>query len=201
MRTTRFAVSLLAVCAALAACKKNDAAADSAAAAESAAAVATGTPADSVNAGDRDLSDANVMGFLSSANSAEIAAGKMAQTKATNASVKAFAKMMVDDHTAMEKDGGALASRLSVTPMVADSGLIKDAADDTKELSDKKAGKDWDEDYLESQVDAHKKVLDYIDRAMNNAGTNADLKAMLQQARPKVEAHRARAEALKDSIK
>ena len=143
--------------------------------------------------------DAQIFGMLSAANTGEIASGKLAQTRATNAQVRAFARRMVTEHTAMEKQGNDLAKRINVTPaMPPDSALITDVNDDIEDLQRKERGADWDEEYMEKQIDAHQKTLDLIDRA-NNATQNAEIRQMLQQARPKVQTHLEEARRLKDT--
>jgi len=171
---------------------------DSAAGAASGARTDTGAAGGAVTGGAA-WSDAQIFGMLSAANTGEIATGKLAQTRATGAQVKAFARRTVTDHTAMEKQGSDLAKRLNVTPaMPPDSALITDVNDDVEDLQKKERGADWDEDYIEKQIDAHQKTLDLIDRA-NNSTQNAEIKQLLQQARPKVQAHLDEARRLKDT--
>jgi putative membrane protein len=154
--------------------------------------------ADSMGAEGKTLADAQIFAMLSASNTAEIASGKLAQERATNAQVKAFARKMVTEHTAMEKQGADLATRINVTPtMPPDSALISDANDDIRDLQGKDRGADWDEEYLDKQVDLHQKTLDLIDRALASAQA-AELKTLLEQARPKVQAHLDEAKRLKD---
>ena len=184
--------AVVAACVALGACKSNDneAATDSAAGVADTTAMA-GMAHDSTagHANTGPLSDPQIFGALGSSDTGEIALGKLGQTKATHAQVKAFARKLVTEHQAMMKETSALASRLTVTPAATtDSSIIDDLSDDVEDLQKKDAGKDWDDDFLDKLEDSHQKTLDFLDRAANNA-THADLKAMLTKARPKVEAH------------
>lgn len=61
-------------------------------------------------------SDAKVFGTLHEANEFEIEAGKVAQEDARDAEVKAFARMMVDDHTRLQNEGDSLANSLNINP-------------------------------------------------------------------------------------
>lgn len=154
--------------------------------------------ADSVDAAGKTLSDAQIFAMLSASNTAEIASGKLAQERATNAQVKAFARKMVTEHTAMEREGASLARRISVTPtMPPDSALITDGNDDIRDLQGKERGADWDEEYVDKQVDLHQKTLDLIDRAMGSAQA-AQLRTLLETARPKVQQHLDEAKRLKE---
>jgi putative membrane protein len=47
---------------------------------------------------------------------AEVEAGKMAQTKASNAEVKAFGQMLIDEHTKVNQELATLASSKGYTP-------------------------------------------------------------------------------------
>ena len=156
---------------------------------------------DSANAANKGWNDAQIMGFATVANTGEIQENTIAQKKATNAAVKAFARQMVTDHKAMLAEGKALASKANITPDTTKNDtrdLAKDSQDAVKELGEKSAGKDWDEDYIEHEIDGHKKVLDTLKDAQNSA-TNADLKAMLTKAITKVQGHLDKAQNIKDN--
>jgi putative membrane protein len=145
--------------------------------------------------------DAQILAFASAANSGEIAEGRLAERKATNPAVKAFARQMVADHSAMLAEGKSFASKNNIRPDTTKddvTDLKKDSRDLVKDLTNKKAGKDWDEDYIEHEIDGHKKVLDKLQDA-EKATTNADLKAMLTKAVGKVQEHLTKAEDIKDN--
>ena len=145
--------------------------------------------------------DGQIVAFLSAANKGEIAEGKVAESKATNPKVKAFARQMVADHTAMLSEGNSFAKKNNITAdstkdEVAD--LQKGAIDEVKDLQTKAKGKDWDKDFVDKEIDGHKKVLDKI-HDFENGTTNAQLKDMLTKAQQKVQQHLDKAQALKDS--
>jgi putative membrane protein len=195
--TRTMGMMALAATLALGACASDDEAGDEAAiGANDTAVVATtdsagmmhDTAAGAVEGG-ASWNDAQILGMLSAANTGEIAGGEAAQRMATDARVKAFARRMVTEHTAMQKQGTDLAQQLGVTPALPpDSALITDVSEDIDELSNKERGADWDEEYVEKQVDAHQKTLDLIDRAMRST-QSTQLRQLLEQARPKVEQH------------
>src|SRR4051794_38443175 len=56
--------------------------------------------------------DPHIMAAMHESNLGEIAAGQLALQKASNASVKSFAQMMITDHTTMDQQGNALAAQL-----------------------------------------------------------------------------------------
>jgi putative membrane protein len=204
---SRFTIATtVAACTVLGACqKKADVAATDTTAAPamadttaSAGTVAsTGTAAIPKN----DWTDAQILAFAATANSGEIKEAKLAQQKAMNPAVKKFAALMIADHTKMQADGKALATKLAITPDTTKSDvsdLAKAGSKDIKDLSNKKVGKDWDEDYMEMQVDTHQKVLDKLNDASMSAKA-PELKSALTEAIAKVQDHLTQAKQIKDN--
>src|SRR5436190_14882323 len=60
--------------------------------------------------------DAQIAHIVVTANQVDIDAGKLAETKSTNADVKAFGQRMVTDHTGVNKSATELVTKLKVTP-------------------------------------------------------------------------------------
>ena len=196
VRGTRMAALALALGAVtvLAGCKKNENAADTTmAAADTSMRAGTGSST-SMNAAPAapapaPLTDAGIFAMLSAANQGEIAAGKMAETKATNASVKSFARDMVTAHTRMLNEGNALAKRLKITPDTAAADSITAMNQSTAATLESAAkGAAFDSAYVNAQVAGHEYVLTMIKNA-EGAAQNADLKTMLTKAEPQVQTH------------
>jgi len=144
---------------------------------------------------------ANTIGFAAAAGAGEIRESELAARKATTSAVKAFARQVAADHRAMGSELKALATKLKVTPDTADDDVrdaVKHSADDIKDLTDKKPGHDWDEQYLDNQIKDHKNVLDKLEDAAKNA-TDPDLRAALEKATGKVQEHLTKAQAIKDN--
>ena len=144
---------------------------------------------------------ASVLGFARAASNGEVREGELAERKAMTPAVKAFARQMVADHRTLLSDGKALATKLKVTPDTADDDVrdvTKHASDDIKDLTDKKAGLDWDEAYIDNQIKDHKDVLDKLQDASKNT-TDPDLRAALEKATGKVQEHLTKAQDIKDN--
>ena len=201
---SRFTIaSAVAACTVLAACQKKGDVATTDTTAASAMTNRTDTTASggAVASPKNDWTDAQILGFAIAANAGEVQEGELAQRKATNPAVKNFAKLMVSDHTQMLKDARSLASKLSITPDSTKDDtkdLAKDTQDQVKDLTNKKAGKDWDEDYMGKQVDDHQKVLDKLNDAAQSA-KSPDLKNALNESIAKVQGHLTQAKAIKDN--
>ncbi|MEP7065192.1 MAG: DUF4142 domain-containing protein [Gemmatimonadota bacterium] len=201
---SRFTIaSAVAACTVLGACqKKGDVAVnDTTAAPGMANRTDTMASGGAVASPKNDWTDAQILSFAAASSAGEIQEGQMAQHKATNPAVKSFAALMVTDHTKMLADGRALAKKLAITPDSSKDDvkdLIKSAQNDAKDLANKKAGKDWDEEYMSKQIDDHQKVLDKLNDASQSA-KSADLKTALSEAIAKVQGHLTQAKAIKDN--
>jgi putative membrane protein len=201
---SRFTIaSAVAACTVLGACqKKGDVAvSDTTAASGMAHGTDTTMSSGAVASPKNDWTDAQIIAFAATANAGEVQEGQLAQHKATNAAVKNFAKLMVTDHTKMLADTRALATKLAITPDSSKDDvkdLAKEGQDQIKDLTNKKAGKDWDEDYMGKQVDDHQKVLDKLNDASQSA-KSPDLKNALNESIAKVQGHLTQAKAIKDN--
>ncbi|HEY7232884.1 MAG TPA: DUF4142 domain-containing protein [Gemmatimonadaceae bacterium] len=146
-------------------------------------------------------SDAQILAFAGAASRGEIAEAKLAETKATNPKVKAFARLMVSDHTKMLSEGNSFAKKNDITPDSTKGDVVdleKGAIDEMKDLQTKPKGNDWDKDFIDKAIDDHKAVLEKLQQAQN-ATTNPALKELLTKATTKVQDHLQKAQAIKDS--
>jgi putative membrane protein len=127
---------------------------------------------------------------------AEVALGKLAQTKATNAQVKSFADMMVTDHTKVNDELAAIAKTKNITLPTAPDADHQKKLDDLSKLS----GKDFDKAYVDAMVDGHKKTLDLMQMAAKDC-KDADLKAFAAKTAPVVQTHLDAINKIHDSMK
>ena len=205
-RSIRFLnLSLLSLAAVtwLGACAKKDAAtSDSARMADSAAASTTMAPAaDSAKPASAPLNDAQIAHIAVTANSLDSAAGVTAKQKGTAKSVKDFAQTMINDHSAVNKQAVALAKKLNVTPEDNDvSKSLKSDADASMSNLQGKSGADFDKGYIDREVAYHQAVLDALDKTLIPGAQNAELKALLEKARPSFAAHLARAKDIQTAL-
>jgi len=123
----------------------------------------------------------------------EIAAAKLATTKASSPDVKSFASEMTKAHTestAKIKEAG----KAAMPVMTPDPTLTNDQSDELADLG-KVNGTDFDKKYMESQVDAHKDALALMDDYAKN-GDVASLKMAANEIAPTVRKHLDMAEKL-----
>jgi len=134
--------------------------------------------------------DAQIASIVVTANQVDIDAGKLAAGTSKNADVKAFANMMVTDHTGVNKQAVALVTKLKVTPEDnPTSKSLKDGGD--KNLANLKTlkGAAFDSAYIDHEVAYHQQVLDAVDKVLVPNAKNAELKDLLVKVRPAFVAH------------
>lgn len=90
----------------------------------------------------------------------EVEAGKLAQSKATDGSVKKFANMMIEHHGKANEELSALARshNLEVPTTVSDDG------NDELEKLRNESSDDFDEKYIEMMIDAHQDAIDLFEK-------------------------------------
>jgi putative membrane protein len=206
-------LTLTALCiGALGACSKSDrtASADTAAArTDSAAGRIDSTANAKMDSAHANMNTAGAwsndkfFGYAHNADNGEIALGKLAAKKATNAKVKAYGSEMAKDHAAMMTELHGLMSKLKAAPDTTwddAHSIASDGTDKLKELTDKAAGADWDKNYIENQIDTHQRVLSKLtDAAKNN--TDKVITDALAKATSKVQEHLTKAQALNETLK
>jgi len=146
--------------------------------------------------------DAQIASIVVTANQVDIDAGKLATTRAADPEVKKFARLMVTDHTSVNKQAVDLATRLKVTPEDNDTSRgLKAGGDKNLETLKGLKGKAFDKAYVDHEVAYHQAVLDAVDKTLIPSASNADLKALLVKVRPAFVAHLEHAKHVQASLK
>lgn len=152
-----------------------------AARAESQTRTAAATPA---------LSDPQIAHVAVTANAIDVELAELAQSRTSSAEVRAFARTMITDHTAVNEQAAALAQRLGVTPEDNDvSRSLKDGAAKARRSLEALQGAAFDRAYMDREVAYHQAVLNALDKVLIPGASNAELRTLLQQVRPAVAAH------------
>jgi len=159
------------------------------------------TPEPTPMGGMADLSDANIAAIVVAYNDEEIAHAQLAKEKATGAEVKQFAATMITDHSAVNKKAMTLATRLNLTPEQDDASR-KLAADGSafRQGLTSQSGADFDRSYIANEVALHDQVLNLIDSTLIPSADNAELKTLLEETRPAVQAHLQHARQIQEQL-
>jgi len=145
--------------------------------------------------------DPQIAHIVVTANAIDIEAGKLAEKKGKNKEVKAFGKQMVTDHSAVNKQAGALAKKLGVKPEDNDTSkaLKRSAHENIANLKTLK-GTAFDRVYIDHEVTYHQQVLDAIDKVLIPSAQNAELKDLIVKVRPAIDAHLQHAKQIEASL-
>jgi putative membrane protein len=135
-------------------------------------------------------SDPQIAHIVVTANQIDIDAGKLAKSHSKNKEVLDFAQQMITDHSAVNKQAGALAKKLGVKPQDNDTSkaLKKGAQQNMAKLKGLK-GAQFDKAYIDHEVDYHQQVLDAIDKVLIPDAQNAELKGLIEKVRPAIQTH------------
>jgi len=146
-------------------------------------------------------SDPQIAGVVVTANAIDIDAGRLARSHTKNKEVSKFAQQMITDHTAVNKQAGALAKKLGVKPEDSDTSksLKAGAAENMKNLKGLK-GAAFNKAYIDHEVAYHQAVLDAIDKVLIPNAKNAELKDLIVKVRPAIAAHLDHAKMIQSSL-
>ena len=134
--------------------------------------------------------DAQIAHIVVTANQVDIDAGKLAESKGSNADIKAFGKQMVTDHSGVNKQAVALVTKLKVTPEDnPTSQSLKKGGDDNLKNLKTLSGAAFDKAYIDHEIAYHQTVLDALDKTLIPSAQNAELKNLLVTVRPAFVAH------------
>ena len=147
------------------------------------------------------VNDAQIASIVVTANQVDIDAGKLATSRSSNDDVKAFGRLMVTDHTGVNKSATELDAKLKLTPE--DNATSKSLkADGEKNIAHLKTleGAAFDKAYIDREVSYHQQVIDALDHTLIPGSTNEELKALLIKVRPAFVAHLEHAKRLQASM-
>ena len=134
--------------------------------------------------------DPQIAQIVVTANQVDIDAGKLAESKGSSKDVRDFGKMMVTDHSGVNKQAVALVTKLKVTPedSPTSQSLKAGGEENVKKLRGLK-GKEFDKAYIDHEVAYHQAVLDAVDKTLIPNAKNEELKALIIKVRPAFVAH------------
>lgn len=147
------------------------------------------------------VTDPQIAAIVVAANTVDIEAGKLAQSKTKNEKVRQFAETMINDHTAVNKSAVELVTRLGVTPEESEtSRALTASGEETRARLGGLSGKEFDKEYIDNEVAYHKLVIDAVDKTLIPNAKNAELKAALVNVRPALVAHLQHAEQIQAEL-
>jgi len=182
MKKTNLIFMAIAIAGLLQACHSGNAASsttDSTTVNDSTKATTVQTDSSSIVMADTTFSNKAAIGGM-----AEVALGKMAASKGSDAKVKDFGSMMIKDHGKANAELMDIAKQENIT---LPAGLDAEHQAKSDSLS-KLSGKDFDKGYVAAMVEGHQKTLALMKAEATN-GKDALLKAFAAKTAPVVQMH------------
>ena len=145
--------------------------------------------------------DPQIAAIVVTASQVDIDADKLALSKAQSPDVKAFAQLMINDHSGVNEAATELVQRLHVTPEGnSTSHSLQEGGDESLTALKALSGSAFDRAYLEHEVAYHQAVLDAVDTTLTPNAQHTELKALLVKLRPAFVAHLEHAKHLQSQI-
>ena len=136
------------------------------------------------------LTDGEIAKITDVVHQGEIEQAQLARTKASHSDVKEYAAKMIEEHTETRQEGSQLVRKQQlVTQDSATATELSSSANQTMQSLRTAQGREFDRQYIRSQVEQHQKVLDMLDKQLIAAADDGELKEHLQEARDMVEDH------------
>ncbi len=148
-------------------------------------------PTPSAGSGGETYHDRSSFKKAAEASTNEVALSQAAVERASNPDVKAFAEMMVSDHTSLNSDLEALAAKRGVD---INEAIEKGKQEDVESLRSKN-GAEFDRAYLKYMVEGHKDAASLFDKEAQST-KDGDLADLSIRYLPKILEHLRKAEAL-----
>jgi len=125
----------------------------------------------------------------------EIEIGKLAQQKGIDAEVKAFGKILVEDHTKSYNELKTLAAAKNISLPLVITEKGKEKYNDLNE----KTGIDFDKKFADMMVDGHKKGIDNAEKASEKAA-DEEIRVWASKKLASLNGHLQHAETLKKAL-
>ena len=148
-----------------------------------------------------ELNDAEIVNIIITANQVFIENGALAEKKARNKTVHAFARRIIKESTDVSKQAKGLAAKLHLT--LEDNAIstnLKAAGKNSLDTLKRLSGSEFDKAYIDAEIKLHKKIIDVVDIQLVPAVKNEELKALLVKVQPALTSHLEYAATIQGSV-
>jgi putative membrane protein len=145
--------------------------------------------------------DTDIAMIMRVANLSEVREGELARSKTTDNSVREFAVMMVNEHTAQNNKAESELARVDVAS--SDTDLSRQLDADSGATTDRLralSGAAFDRAYMDHQVSAHQSLISLIDSKLMAQARKKQVKAQLTDLRKLADTHLTRAKQIQGSL-
>ena len=127
-----------------------------------------------------DLTDAEMLDVLDAASESQVERGRIAEGKAQNPAVRAFASKLVKDYTIIAYSAAVTANTMGLTPSTNDVATMVTSMGDavTQGMNTMPSGAEFDRKYMDVQIEAERSMLAVVDPMLTHAD-GTPLRALL----------------------
>ena len=148
-----------------------------------------------------DMTDNEVAAIVTALNEGEVLHGEIARDRASSAEVRAFAQMMVTDHTRALERGRDVFSRGNIATQDNDlSRRLQSGAQQTGAALRAMSGAELDRNYMRTQLEMHDWALRSLDTTLIPSARDPQLILLLREQRSSIAAHLERARQIAGSL-
>lgn len=145
--------------------------------------------------------DANTAAILLMSHNVELAAARVATTRAGSRDVKLLARSLVTDHTTMNTALARVITGAELTPREDDvTRLLRDQGAARRDTLRTLSGRSFDSAYVETEVRYHQELLVAIDRVFIPSVRNGSLRDYVSSIRPTIAGHLELAEQVRGAV-
>lgn len=147
------------------------------------------------------IADGNTAAILLTSHNADLAAARIAATRAQHRDVKLLSRGLITDHTSMSARLSRLLASLNINPREDDvSRLLRDQSAARRDTLRTLSGREFDSTYVATEVRFHQDLLVAIDRVFLPSVRNATLREYVQSLRPVIASHLSLAEQTRNTL-
>jgi putative membrane protein len=146
------------------------------------------------------LGDGQLAAVIQAIHQDQMQEAQLAEQRATSPELKRYARDMVTSHRNIMNENQSVLSQAQITPSdnAVSQQLRTDAQNEMSTLEGLR-GRDFDHEYLDSQIRDHNKAIELVDRIIPNI-KSPQLKAHLQNVRMRLEGHLREAERIQQKM-
>jgi putative membrane protein len=149
----------------------------------------------------RPTTEAEIVNLLMTVNTQEMNLSKLARTRAENKEVKEYAERMFKEHAENNDKASKLRSKQNIgLDKTITSQDYKFTKEDKAERLKKLSGKEFDKEFIQTQVEMHETILKKLEETLIPNTENKELKAMLSKTKENVEQHLKHAKNIQKSL-
>jgi len=146
------------------------------------------------------LDDATIVAILEQANTAEIELAELAAKMGQSTEVRDLGRSFGLAHTQARQKARDLAVKIGVIPTPPmDNMMLKTHGASITKLKELK-GAEFDVALVAREIEHHSAMLETVDKKLLPAARNAELKALLEELKPSLQAHLDQARALEKRL-